>query len=240
MTIDGDDGTRRPRPAAPVAQSPSAPETVTQRSFQTFKRIVDDQRELGAQVGAKVTEEYRRGTLTEQGLLESQALTCFAPDSVVAQLNDAAKQAMVDREAQARERYENMIASMIKPGDAAQEQRNSRYLARVERELDQADSPGKKVAVAEELIQKADPAQRGLLIEELPSLFTGDTSWIEATIQKVDPELASAATEVKHASQCTAMATWAHQQVQHGLKTGRPPQKLDVLAPAIARLDPDR
>lgn len=220
---------------ARVQQRPRAAETPVQLAFQAFDAAIAAQRDLNKEVAAEYNDG--RGTLTEQGLRERKASIQSSP---AATMVDAAEQTVASREAEARQRYEKLIEGYVQPGDSAQEQRNSRYAQRIQRELAAADSPGRKVAVATELLEKADPAQRGVLVEELPSLFAGsDTSWIERKLEEVDPELGAATTELRLASQCNQMARYAAAKVRDGFRTGSPPVALDVLKPAVARLDPD-
>ncbi|MGO9382393.1 MAG: hypothetical protein ACLP4W_09920 [Mycobacterium sp.] len=240
MTIDGKGpGQSRPATGTVAQPRPATPETVVQSSFRAFKAAVDAQNALNAEAGKQAEEKFRRGILTEQGLREARP--AIAADSPIAQMVDKAEQGVADREAAARQRYDNLLAGMVQKGDAAQEARNDRYLARVQRELDAADSPGKKLAIAQGLMEKADPAQVGVLVEELPSLFAGhDTSWVEAKLAQVNPQLGAAVTDVKLSAQCTQMATHAAKKIRDGFESGSPPTKLDVLSAAVQRLDPDR
>ena len=228
--------------AARAQQRPRA-ETPVQLAFKAFDEAIKAQRDLNAEVD----DDFKRRARSPEGADGLDLLKKLADErkasiqtSPAAQVVEIGVQAVANREAEARQRYEKLVEGYVQPGDSAQEQRNSRYAQQIQRELAAADSPGRKVAIATELLQKADPAQRGVLVEELPSLFAGsDTSWIERTLEVVDPELASATSEVRLASQCNQMAQYAAAKVRDGFKTGSPPVALDVLRPAVRRLDPD-
>jgi hypothetical protein len=218
---------------APRPQPRPAAETPVRLAFQGFNAAVDAQLDHNRE--AEV--DYERRILTEEGVRERKAQIANSP---AAKIVDMSEQTMANRQAEARQRYDNLIAGLVQHEDAAQEQRNTRYLQRVDREFDAADTSGQKVATATGLMEKADRTQLGLLIEDLPSRFVGsDTSWIEAKLVQVDPELGAAATELRLATQCSHLASYAATSVRAGFKTGSPPKKLDVLAPAVARLDPD-
>jgi hypothetical protein len=74
----------------------------------------------------------------------------------------------------------------------------------------------------------------------LPSLFAGhDTSWIEAKLHNVDPELANPATDCRLSKQTATMATYAAKSVRDGFKTGMPPTQIGRLAEALPNYDPD-
>jgi hypothetical protein len=93
--------------------------------------------------------------------------------------------------------------------DVALEQRNSRYLDQARRRIGAGSEPGQQIAAARaELARAADRNQRGLLAEELSTLFPEDNGWIQSELTSLDPELGSAAAELHKAE-------LAHQVIMH-------------------------
>jgi hypothetical protein len=227
MTISGRPASAPPPPPRPTVETPVG------LAFKTFDAAVAAQRDLNAEVNAA----YERRVITEQGARERKAAIRTSPAATAV---DIAEQTVRRREAEARQRYGDRIEALTQPGDAAAELRNTRYLQRVDRELAAADSTGQKLATAQRLMEKARGAELGLLAEDLPSRFPGNTEWIEAKLIEVDPELGKAATEVRLATECGQMARYAAGRVRHGFATGDPPKMLGALKPAVERLDPDR
>ncbi len=213
-----------------VASSPTGTaETIAQQSLSAIKAVRDAQLEWNRQL------ESEQQFYTQDGLRAQQARFAESP---VAKVVDAAEQAVVDREAQARAKFDTLMSGLTRPGDAAQEQRNGRFLNRVERQLAAADSPAKRISVARELMASADRAQLGVLAEELPSMFAdGNDAWIEETLKQVDPEIGAAATEVKKAAQAHQIVGYAARSMREGFQKGSPPTQLDRLD--ITKYDPD-
>jgi hypothetical protein len=229
MTVAGRSSAEAPAPQLPKAETPA------QLAFQAYQLAVDAQHDLNKQADAEFNKG--QGTLTEDGLRERKAEIRNSPAARVVELGEAA---VLARRAEAGQRYADLIAAKIQKGDAAQEERNTRYFQRVQRELDAAASPGERVAVAQRLIEKADGPQIGVLCEELPSLFpdTG-AGWLEAKLREVDAELAHAAEDCRRAGQVAAMSKVAAGWVRQGFESGIPPTQIDRLAQAVPLYDPD-
>jgi hypothetical protein len=220
--------------AAPAPQLPKA-ETPAQLAFQAYELAVDAQHDLNRQADAEYNGGH--GALTEAGLRERRA---EIQNSREAKLVDMGEHAVLQRRAEADQHYADLIAAKILKGDAAQEERNTRYAKRVERELEAAKSPGERVAVAQRMLEQADGPQLGVLCEELPSLFPGaGAAWLPGKLREVDAELAAAAEDVRRASQVAAMSKVAAGWVRNGFQTGVPPSQVSNLAGAVSKYDPD-
>jgi len=194
---------------------------------------VQAQHDLNAEVDA----EFERGHLTEQGMRERKA---EIQNSAAFRAVDMGEAAVIAREAEARQRYDELIASKVHPDDTAEELRHTRYVGRVEREMAAADTQGGKVAAAHRLLEKASPGELSVLLEELPSMFPGqDSLWIDEKLVHIDPQLGAAGAELKTATHCRQMSDYAAGAVRAGFQSGSSTRKLDVLTPAVARLDPD-
>lgn len=117
--------------------------------------------------------------------------------------------------------------------------RNSRYANRIQRQLDAAKDSSERIRIAQTLMESADRSQRGVLCEELPSYFAGDTGWMHAKCQEVDPEIAAAVTDCVLADQTADMSNWVAQRVREGFETGSPPTQIGELVKAVPLYDPD-
>jgi hypothetical protein len=106
---------------------------------------------------------------------------------------DQAEALAIAREAEAQADVERQRAALVKPADAAGEQRNLRYRDRLVRDLDHAPSP---LAAAQQAVQQATPEQLSVLLEELPSLLTAKgvptDGWLDHAAAAKVPEYAAA------------------------------------------------
>jgi hypothetical protein len=219
-------------------------ETTAQLAFQGYQLAVDAQRDLNRQVDAEFNKgrAENRNTITEEGVRQRKGEIRNSPVAREVELGEAAVAA---REREARERYDALVAGMVQPGDAAEEARRTRYLAVVERKMTAAGTDGRQAATVQELIREADPSQRSLLLEQLPSMFTGTNDIdiqpvIDAVLREVDPELATAAEDVRRSAQVSAMSKVAAGWVRDGFQTGCPPTQVGKLAEAVSKYDPDQ
>jgi hypothetical protein len=227
MTIAG----RGPGEAPPVMPSKA---TTVGSAFAALQAVVEAQRQHNSEVHA-VAQHYTidglKARLREFGGTET------------ARMVDQAEHVVAVRENIARDRYREMIGGqMDTSADAAQEQRNSRYLDQARRRIEAGSEPGQQIAAARaELARAADRNQRGLLAEELTTLFPDDHGWIQGELSRLDPELASAAAELHNAELAHQAITHAANGVRGGIREGQPvtEQFLRTLAPAIVRFDPD-
>jgi hypothetical protein len=235
MTVAGRSGAEAPAPQPPKAETPAA------LAFQAYREAVDAQRDLNAEIDAQWDAERRmppdERVLTEKAVRDKKAEIRTSP---AARVVDMGEHAVLQRRAEADARYADLIAAKIQQGDSAQESRNTRFAQRIQRELDAAKSPGERVAVAQRMLEKADPAQLGVLVEELPSQFPDtQAGWLEAKLREIDPQLADAAEDCRRAGQVAAMSNYAASSVRHGFATGTPPTQISRLAAAVPTYDPD-
>ncbi|MGH3633653.1 MAG: hypothetical protein ACRDTS_06090 [Mycobacterium sp.] len=167
-------------------------------------------------------------------------------NSEVAKLVDTVEQAVADREAQAQQRFNDLMGGMVDTSaDAAAEERNRRYLAQARERIEKAGSSPKQIAAAQTELARADRNRRGLLADELSAVFAGSeagTRWVQETLTKVDPELAAAKQELHRASQAREIISHRANSQRAGFQRGMPPPReaLDALSTAIDRYDPDR
>jgi hypothetical protein len=218
---------------AEIRQQASA-ETPAGLAFTAYQVAVDAQRALNREADAAYNSD--EPTLTEQGWRDKKATIQNSPAATVVDLGE---QAVLARQAEAHKRFDALIASMVTPGDAAQEQRNSRYANRIQRQLDAAKDGSEKVQIAQRLMESADRSQRGVLCEELPSHFA-DTSWMAAKWREIDPEIAAAVQDCVKSDQIACMSRWAAERVRRGFKSGQPPSQIGKLAEAVSKYDPDQ
>jgi hypothetical protein len=236
-------GGARPEPGDRLPESDSAPMTIAKTAelptgtpaevaFRVLTRAVAEQSLLNSDVD----RAYDQGYLTDSAVREYRS---SMGKSDTAKLVDAAEQAVKDRQAQAQQKYNELVGRRVE-GDAAAEIRAERLISQVRRKVEAADTPGAKIAVAQSELTNANRDQRGLLADELSAVFAGkDTSWIEKTIRDADPELAAAATDLKRASQSAQLVGFAAGQVRRGWVSGTPPSTIGSLASAIGKYDPD-
>lgn len=227
MTING----RREGEAPPRM---SNKETTVGSAFAALQAVVEGQRRHNADIAA--TAQY----YTVDGLKARQR---EFGGTETARLVDQAEHVVAVRETIARDRYRGMIGSQVDTNaDAAQEQRNSRYLDQARRRIAAGSEPGQQIAAARaELARASDRNQRGLLAEELSTMFPEGNGWIQGELSRLDPELASAAAELHKAELAHQTITHAAIGVRNGIESGQPvtEQYLRTLAPAVARYDPD-
>lgn len=210
-------------------------DTPAQLTYQACQIAVSAQRTLNTMAGAEYDNGH--GSLTEKGLHDRMAEIRNSP---AARVLDLGEQAMLNRQAEAQARYDQLIDAWAE-GDAAQEIRNQRLLDQTRRKIEAAKSSGERVAVAaRELENAGNRAYRGLLADEYAAVFAGtDTGWIESTMVKVDPELATAAKEKQLAAQSAAIGNYMVGAVRKGFVSGHPPTQLGTLASAVHKYDPD-
>jgi hypothetical protein len=162
-------------------------------------------------------------------------IAAFA-DSPAAKSVDGYEQAVLQREAQAAAEADRRLRERAPDGDTVTELRNDRAWARAQRALDSADSP---VATAKELIDKADRAELGVLLQELPAALEAKgqpTHWINAAVAEVVPEYAEARDNLAKARQAATVVRHNATATREGFRRGRPPVKLVDPSP----YDPDQ
>ena len=228
MTING-----RPADAPPPIRLEA--DTPATMAYQAGQLAVDARRTLNGMADAE--HDNGHGSLTEKGLHDRKAAIRTSP---AAQVVDLSEQAVLNRQAEAQARYDNLIGARAE-GDAAQEIRNQRLLDQAKRKIEAAKSTGEGVAIAQRELEHADNrAQRGLLADEYAAVFAGsDTRWIEQKLVQLDPELGTAVKDKQLAAQSAAIGNYMVGAVRKGFVSGHPPVALGKLADAVHKYDPD-
>jgi hypothetical protein len=153
-----------------------------------------------------------RGSLTDEGLLAVVAGAAKRPTTAIAE----AERAVQDLTRSTAERVESIRNELSPRGDLAAEMRAGRTWERFRRILDGAP-PNRVIGVAHELVGEADPAELGVLAEELgPYLKSRQlpADWLAAALTDVSPEL-------KQAAERAAKAVKAQQIVEANVRSLR-------------------
>jgi hypothetical protein len=218
MTITG------PKPAPPAAPAPKV--TTVSTALATMENARSAHQKHLAEVARS------RESFTADGY---RAKVLEFADSPEAKAVDEHEAAVIARRDKAAADYEQTLANLSRPGDSAEEQRNSRAWDRQKRTIDHADSP---VAAARAAINQAKPEELGVLLDELPAHLaaTGHpTDWITSSVEQVVPELAAARGQLDKASRAAEIAQYDAARLREGFASGRPPVELVDMA----RFDPD-
>lgn len=141
---------------------------------------------------------------------------------------DTAVGSMKDRVDQARAHVDKTRASLNKPGDAAQESRNTRYWNRTKPLLDKA-GPG-TLSVAMKFIERATPDELSVLLEELPSYLEVSrgpedvqraVAALDAQAQRSVPEYGRAVRQLGKAEKAATVVAHAATQLAGAITEGR-------------------
>ncbi|SHW38287.1 Uncharacterised protein [Mycobacteroides abscessus subsp. abscessus] len=154
---------------------------------QAASAIAHAHKELARHLDATERDAHR---YTDTGYREQVAL--FASTDAAKAVDRAEKQVEARYE-KARAEFDGYLATLVTPGDAAVESRNTRFWHRSERLLDSSDGTG-KMLVAQDLIKNATREQLGVLLEELPTYLKSvgiDSDWMDAYTRQCVPEYAA-------------------------------------------------
>jgi hypothetical protein len=171
MTIDGKPYQRQPAPAqvAPL----DTPISLAQKAIATVNAEYEAHRVAVAAQASMLSEDGQRAQLAN---FDARAV-------------DAGEQLAIQREADAVADVDRIRAALVTPGDAAAEQRNTRYRDRLVRELESAKSP---LAAAQHAVESASADELGVLMVELPSLMAGKgvptDGWLDRSVAAKVPE----------------------------------------------------
>lgn len=176
------------RPPAVHAEYGSAPQVLADTDVDRIQTTVE-------QVTAQL-ERYLRSIsaadYSEDGL--RRKVQAFA-DTPAAKAVDAALTAAERVRDKAQADLDKAMRALSPAGDTAQELRNGRAWDRARRILDAA-APGKVTTEAENFLRNADPAERGVLIQEIPAYLKSRGIEFNASmrliIAQVAPEYADA------------------------------------------------
>ncbi len=154
---------------------------------------------------------------------------------------DAADQAADTPVTLAQNRVDEIRGSLVTPGDAAEELRNTRSRDRVLRRLQTANDHGARATIAREALeQAADRAEFGTLLTELPSELASlglDAETIhhitEPVVRQRIPELAAAEDELAAKQFDATVVHHTAGVVRRGIDSGLPADKR-----VLAKLDP--
>jgi hypothetical protein len=119
---------------------------------------------------------------------------------------------------------DNVRRSLSPEGDTAAELRATRAWDRHRRTLDTQDS-GKVPSVVMRTIETAPPAERAVLLQELPGYLESrgmPTEIVDATAERVIPELAAAKAELRAAEREQQIINRNAGAFRTGVKNGRP------------------
>ncbi|WP_078293123.1 hypothetical protein [Mycobacterium sp. D16R24] len=154
---------------------------------QAATAITHAHKELARHLEATEKEAHR---YSSSGYSEQIAL--FANTDAVKAV-DRAEQQVEARYEKARAEFDGYLSSLVTPGDAAAESRNTRFWHRSERLLDSSTGHD-KMLVARDLIKNSTREQLGVLLEELPTYLksTGlSADWIDDYTRQCVPEYAA-------------------------------------------------
>lgn len=200
------------QPTKPFVAAVTATGTAAEQAHAAMEHAAD----AHAKYLAKLNEDRDRYSATgyaQQAALFGETSAAKAVDNAVAQV-----QARVD---QAEVEVAKVRESLTRPGDAAQESRNSRYWNRTKAVLDTIEKGG-KFNEAEALLKHASRDELSVLLEELPAYMrqhlgpmpksfqhaTGmpaDTDWADwidtVYVTRAVPEYGRATQQLKKAKQ---------------------------------------
>jgi hypothetical protein len=228
----------QPAGARPAPIDPHAVECTIYPKGETVAELAESAlRQVNAKLG-----EFVANVATRQHLLSTEGvqveLAAFA-DTAAARAIDVHAAQVDDRAAQAEAKVQAVLDGLVRPGDAAQETRNTRTWDRALRQLDAAAANGEVNQVAHHLLATAPPDQLGLMISELrPYLHSrniGD-EWIDSALEQRVPPLAQARAEARKAEQTRQIISYGAARVREGIANGRPV----TVIPSAAEYDPDR
>lgn len=212
------------RPAPPAAPAPKI--TTVSTAFETMKSVRSAHQKYLAELAASKSKFSPDGY---------RAKVLGFKDSPEAQAVDQHEAAVIARRDKAAADYEQTLANLSRPGDSAEELRNSRAWDRHKRTIDNAKSP---VAAARAAVSQAKPEELGVLLDELPAHLaaTGHpTDWINQAVAQVVPGVANAREVFDKASRAAEIAQYDARRLREGFASGRPPVELVDMA----RFDPD-
>jgi len=136
---------------------------------------------------------------------------------------------------EARGKLAELRGGMVQPGDAAQEQRNDRLLGQV-RTLLGEDAPITKALTVLES-HAGDRNKMGLVADELRVRYPEHSSLIDQHLGRLDPELASAETQLRNEEHDFQIVKTVAAAVEKGIETGNIPSAafFDSIAKAVKR-----
>jgi hypothetical protein len=164
-----------------------------------------------------------------------QAEHLYSPEGVEAQLREFAGTPAAKAVDEYEKRYDEQVGelaanvdnvrrSLTPELDTAGELRASRSWDRLRRSLDSV-ADGKVALTVKRAIETAGDAERGVLLQELPSYVESrgvPSDFIEETVTRVVPELATAQAELDKAKRKQAVIKYNASAVRKGIASGRP------------------
>jgi hypothetical protein len=207
MTIDGravafGPGSVKPAPPPPPDATPIA---LAQSTIAQANAAYAKHRDAVASQAALLSEEGQRAALAD-----------FDVRPV-----DAAEQLAIQREVDAQAEVTRMRAALTTPGDAAGEQRNTRYRDRLVREIESAKSP---LAAAQHAVESASTDELGVIMEELPSLMAAKgvptDGWLDRVVGSKVPEYEAAQRRAANAAQARQVVSYNASAVRTAIAQG--------------------
>jgi hypothetical protein len=178
----------------------------------------------------------------------------FADTPTVRDMDTAIENVRARRD-KAQAQLDTVRASLTKPGDAAQESRNTRTWNRARAQLDNAGGGTAAIEVAQRLIAgAANPGELSVLLEELPTYLDvhkpsgmnsqqqkqyerGIKAAIDTTINTAVPEYGRAVKELGLAGQALTIVESSAATVRRAIASGR---RAPMTLSSPAKYDPDR
>lgn len=176
---------------------------------------------------AKHVDEIQRERhhLTEDGF--RARIAAFAKTPPAAAIEEAVSQVQ-KRAEEAATLVDKLRRDMSVPNDAAAEMRAGRVWARAQRMLDHTGN-AKVVSAAKALLDEADPADLGILCEELSPYLQSrglPDKWVEAALGEVMPQYGAARVQRTKAEQARTVVEYNAKMLRKGFAEGRLPAVL--------------
>lgn len=184
----------------------------------------------------KHLDEIQRDRYSSKGLREQ--IANFV-DTDAARAVDKAVEQVRQRRDQAQIEADEVRRNLSPSGDTPSELRATRYWNRTKGVLDTVD-PGQLLYTAQDLIAKAERAELGTLLQELPAYVQArgqTTEWLDPAVAQVIPEYGSARAQLTKAQQACIIAEHNAKSLRTSFAQGR---SATVLVDPRGEYDPDK
>jgi hypothetical protein len=224
MRLVGSDPSRR---QAPTPQQQPQADATANPAADAYGAIINAAREFGQHL--QVVDQHR-GQLSDDGVRAH--IAAFADSHAAKAVDSAVADVRARRDAAAAKR-DSIFAGLSPDGDAAAELRATRDWNRAKAILDRADD-GVVGTTARKAIANADPAERGVLIRELPGYCEArgvPADWLDAAVTQAVPELAAADREYRAAERAAEVVDHDAKVLKRALAEGRAPDPRTLVDP---------
>ena len=216
--------------AAQQRQYATAGDTAVARAYNTFTNAREQQQRYYDNL------HHNRDLYSQDGI--RAAVTALA-DSDVARSVERAQQEVHQRVDELAAEEQQILANLCPPGSTDEELRRGRTVARAERVLNAKTGTGGVAAAAQQLVANAEPAEVGVLAQELPSMLAAKgapAGWLPAEIAKKVPALGAIQDKLATARQAQTVIDYDANLMRNGLRKGTVPVTIVDPRPH----DPDR